>query len=77
MKHLLYGLGIVAMLPAALNLGATAQARTLVMPVCTGDGTVHMMRIPLDPADPASGQTGCCVKGCHAGSSRKRGDGCC
>jgi hypothetical protein len=43
------------------------------VPVCTGDGQVHMMTVPVG-GDSAPGQgTGtCCVKGCHSGSSRKR-----
>ena len=64
--------GLVAMIPATLN-AAPAAGATMAVPVCTGDGLVHVVRVPVgQPDGPGQGQTGCCVKGCHAGGSRKR-----
>lgn len=63
--------GIVALVPAALNLAAPASAR-LMMPLCTGDGQVRMVEVPGTPKAPAGSDNGCCAKGCHSGSNRKR-----
>ena len=53
---------------ARLALGAS-----LLVPVCTGDGLVHMVQVPVDGQQAPGGSNGaCCAKGCHAGSSRKR-----
>ncbi len=78
--------GLLAMLPAAL--GTAPAAASLQMPICTGDGQVHVITVavspgkpagpagPASPADPAGkDQNGCCAKGCHAGSSRKKAAG--
>lgn len=63
--------GIVALVPAALNLAAPASAR-LMMPLCGGDGQVRMVELPGAPKEPAGSDKGCCAKGCHSGSNRKR-----
>jgi hypothetical protein len=70
--NLAAALALAGMLPAAL--GATpAPGRSLLVPVCSGDGSTRMVPVPLDrPALPGSDPSGCCVKGCHASSSRKR-----
>lgn len=65
--------GLVAMLPAALNLSAPTAAGTLMMPLCSGDGQVRMVEVPGAPKSPASSDNGCCAKGCHSSSNRKRG----
>lgn len=69
--------GLLALIPAALNTTpASAQGGMITVPICTGDGQVHLVTMPLGrsgaPAIPGSGDSGCCVKGCHGGSSRKR-----
>ncbi len=62
---------LVAMLPAVFNISA-ASASPIMVPLCTGDGQVHMVPIPGgDQQEPGSGNA-CCVKGCHGGSCRKR-----
>lgn len=64
--------GLVALVPAALNVAAPAAAGGLMMPLCTGDGQVRMVEVPGQPKAPQGGENGCCAKGCHSGSSRKR-----
>lgn len=62
--------GLVALVPALLNVSAAAASPILV-PLCTGDGAVQMVPLPGSAPGPAKGDA-CCVKGCHGGSSRKR-----
>ncbi|MEQ1498588.1 MAG: hypothetical protein ABL914_07985 [Novosphingobium sp.] len=64
-------LGLIALLPLALNVSAPA-AGTILMPMCSGDGQVLLVPVPGGSQAPASSENGCCIKGCHAGSSRKR-----
>ncbi|MFO1255809.1 MAG: hypothetical protein U1E37_09105 [Sphingomonadaceae bacterium] len=64
--------GLVALFPAALNLSAPAGAGTLMMPLCTGDGQVRMVEVPGTPKAPPGSDNGCCAKGCHGSSCRKR-----
>lgn len=64
--------GLLAMVPAALNVSAAAGA-TIRMPICTGDGQVRMVEVPAGtPTGPGDEPAQCCVKGCHGGSSRKK-----
>ena len=66
-------LGLIALLPAILS-PATASANMLQMQICGGDGQTRTLAIPLAPrVPPGEGDSPCCVKGCHAGGSRKRG----
>lgn len=66
---------LVSLMPAALNLSVPAAGASLTVPFCTGDGQVHSVQVPLNgnqvPGQDNSGT--CCAKGCHSGSSRKRG----
>lgn len=64
-------IGLIALLPAALGVSAPA-AGSILMPLCTGDGQVHMVPVPGSGAPGGARDNGCCIKGCHAGSSRKR-----
>lgn len=65
-------LALVALIPAAFNLSAVAGA-TVLVPLCTGDGQVHMVPLPSgQPRLPGDDKGACCVKGCHAGSCRKK-----
>jgi len=66
-------LALAALIPAAFNPGV-AQARMVTVSLCAGDGTARTATIPLGPARPGSGEDGCCAKGCHSGSTRKRGN---
>jgi hypothetical protein len=66
-------LGMLAMVPAALNpaLAASPAALTLTVPSCAG--MARVVTLPLNPGGPAPAeQQPCCNKGCHGGSSRKR-----
>lgn len=63
-------LGLLALLPAAVNARAPA---TLTMRSATCGGGAHILVIPVGPSVPdrRDGQP-CCAKACHAGSCRKR-----
>jgi len=66
--------GIVTLLPAALNATPVQAQSALTARLCTGDGAVRTIQIPVgNTGIPGSDQPGCCAKGCHSGSSRKRG----
>lgn len=70
--------GLIAMIPAALGTSPASAAGSLAVPLCTGDGQVLMVNVPIRSSDVPGGQTsGCCAKGCHASSSRKRGAASC
>lgn len=70
--RLVSALALVALLPAAVN--ATAAGASVTLTLCSGAGETRSLTIPLSPAGPSrQGDEGCCVKGCHSGSSRKRG----
>lgn len=63
---------LAALLPAALNTSPAGAASRLV-PLCTGDGVVRQVSVPLGPVKlPGGDDPGCCAKGCHAGGNRKR-----
>ena len=73
-RHLL---ALVALIPAALNAApaaaAAAAGRALLVPVCTGTGMTRMVPLPGGTGEAPQGDpAGFCVKGCHAGGSRKR-----
>ena len=61
--------GLVALLPAAIG-PVTASANSLVAALCTGDGHVRSITIPLKPTLPGSNDM-CCAKGCHVNSRKK------
>lgn len=63
--------GLIALLPLALNVSAPA-AGSILMPLCTGDGQFHLVPLTGSGPAPSGSDNGCCIKGCHAGSSRKR-----
>jgi len=68
---------LIALLPAALgSASAMGGGRSMMVPICSGDGQVRMDTVPLgDPRLPGSDPAGCCAKGCHGSNSRKRGCG--
>lgn len=73
MKQALIHFAMTALAPAALNISAPAAGASLLVPVCTGDGLVHMVQVPVEGQQAPGNSTGaCCAKGCHSGSSRKR-----
>ena len=69
MKRALFALA--ALLPAMFGTGPAA-ARVLSVAVCTGDGAVRTVEVPLGPAPLQGEGKPCCNKGCHASCSRKR-----
>lgn len=73
MKGALFGL--IALIPAMLNLTVVSSGGSITMQICTGDGTVHTVQVPLRGSGEGdgSGQGLCCAKGCHNSNSRKRG----
>lgn len=59
---------LAALLPAALG-AAPLRKRTVILPICSADGLVRMIDLPLD--DPGGQQGPCQTKGCHGGASRR------
>lgn len=73
MKRRVVHFAMLALVPAAFNLAGPASGATMMMPLCTGDGLVRMVEVPLDGQQaPGQDQSNCCVKGCHSNCSRKR-----
>lgn len=64
--------GLVALIPAMLNLTVVSAGQTIAVRICTGDGLVHTVQMPIGDAGGSGGKVLCCAKGCHSGSSRKR-----
>lgn len=68
-------IGLVALIPAALNV-SPAAAHGLAVPLCTGDGAARLVTVPVPSRNlPGGDQPGCCAKGCHTGT-RKKGHAC-
>lgn len=69
--------GILALIPAAFNAAPAIASKTMMVPLCLEGGKPGFIAVPLGPADPLrdTGE-GCCAKGCHAGSNRKRQHAC-
>ncbi|MDT9013300.1 hypothetical protein RQP55_07680 [Novosphingobium sp. APW14] len=63
---------LLAILPAALHAAPVMAGDSLLVPICTGDGQTRLVAIPKGGTTPRRGGEQDCVKGCHAGSSRKR-----
>lgn len=74
MKHRAL-LGIIALVPAALNIAPAAHGMTVAL--CTGDGAARTITLPPAGNGPGDGtlpgkeQPGCCAKACHTGSRKK------
>ncbi|MFN3516080.1 MAG: hypothetical protein ACK4YM_02850 [Novosphingobium sp.] len=64
--------GIVALIPAMLNLTIASSGGTMKVQICTGDGRLHTVEMPLGDGSGGSKQGLCCAKGCHSGNNRKR-----
>ena len=64
--------GLIAILPVALAVTPAPAAGALTVQLCNGSAAGQTINIPI-PARQHKGQDDpCCVKGCHAGCSRKR-----
>jgi len=62
---------LAALVPAALNT-SPAAGRSLIVPLCTGDGVLRSISLPPGGEGPPGKEApGCCAKACHTGS-RKR-----
>jgi len=64
-------LGLIALVPLALNVSAPAQGAVL-MPMCTDGRSVVVVPLGAGGSLPGKTDSGCCIKGCHGGSSRKK-----
>lgn len=62
-RHIVLALAAGGLLPPP----GAAEARVLMVPSC--GGTVHLMIVPGDPADPE--QRGDCANACHAIGERR------
>jgi hypothetical protein len=60
---------LVALLPAALG-AAPVSTRIIAMPLCTGDGQVRSVEVPLE--QPGQSPEPCRDKACHGGNPRKK-----
>ena len=56
------------------NLTVASSGGSITMQICTGDGVVHTVQMPLGGSGEGDGNAPglCCAKGCHNGNSRKR-----
>ncbi len=63
---------LLAILPAALHAAPVMAGDSLLVPICTGDGQTRLVAIPKGGTAPRKSGELDCIKGCHAGSSRKR-----
>lgn len=65
---------LLAILPAAIHAAPAYAGGSLLVPVCTGDGQTRLVAIPNGGRGSGDErQSRDCAKGCHGGSSRKRG----
>ena len=64
--------GIVALIPAMLNLTVASSGGMMTVQICTGDGRVHTVEVPLGQQDKDGTKGLCCAKGCHSGNNRTR-----
>lgn len=63
---------LAALAPAALAPSPAMAGGSLSVVLCNGQANAPVLHIPLRRAPLRGGDDSCCVKGCHAGCSRKR-----
>ena len=64
---------LFAIAPAALHAAPVMAGDNLLVPICTGDGQVHTVQVPVGGGSGDGDSQGlCCAKGCHTGGGRKR-----
>lgn len=63
--------GLVALLPMALAT-SPAQAGTMTLMICTGNGPARSIEVPLPGKPLRQGDEPCCMKGCHSAGNRKK-----
>jgi hypothetical protein len=61
--------GLIALIPAMLNLTVAVSGGTIGVQICKGDGQARTMQIPVGGSGDGGEQSLCCAKGCN---SRKR-----
>lgn len=71
MKPAIALFGIIALAPVALAITPASASPVLHLAICAGTDNARTITVPL-PGKPSGGDEPCCVKGCHAGGSRKR-----
>ena len=64
--------GILALVPAMLNLTVVTGGDMIAVQICTGDGQVHTVQVPIGGGSGEGTKGLCCAKGCHTGGGRKR-----
>ncbi len=64
--------GLIGLIPAMLNLTVATSGQAIAVQICTGDGQVHAVQMPIGGPAEDGDQGLCCAKGCHNGNSRKR-----
>lgn len=73
---------LIAMVPAVFNvspaLARGVAGNAILVPICSGDGVLRSISMPLRPQDiPGKQVPGCCVKGCHGGERKRAAKKCC
>lgn len=58
----------LSVISLSMPLPATAQARSIMVPNCLGG--MDRIDLPADPTKPSD--HGCCNKGCHAATDRRK-----
>lgn len=69
-------IGLFVLVPAAINPAQAApiHSGSLTSLVCSGNGLTQRITIPVGGDEPPrEGDRPCWAKGCHGGSTRKRG----
>jgi hypothetical protein len=64
--------GLIALIPAMLNLTAVPGGGSISLQICGGDGKARSVQVPLGEGGDDDKQGLCCAKGCHSGNQRKR-----
>lgn len=64
---------LLAIMPAALHAAPMMASSSLLVPICSGDGQTRLVESPRDGSAPRKSGEQDCIKGCHGGTSRKRG----
>ena len=64
--------GLVAMAPVALAITPAPAVGALTLQLCSGSEAGRTISIPVPGRQNKGQEDSCCIKGCHAGCSRKR-----
>lgn len=64
---------LLAIAPAALHAAPVMAGDSLLVPICTGDGQTRLVAISKGGNGQRKEGEQDCIKGCHGGSTRKRG----